>query len=119
MLVPVMKKPLNKSTTILIKGGVVLTVNPSENIFPEGYVLIENDTIKSIGTIETAPPDDAVQEVIDARDGLIMPGLINTHTHAAMACLRGLADDLPLETWLNDYIFPVEAHDYVVHLYTR
>ena len=110
MLVPVMKKPLNKSKTILIKGGVVLTINPSEDIFSEGYVLIEDDTIKSIGTITEAPPDGTVEKVIDARDGLIMPGLINTHTHAAMACLRGLADDLPLETWLNDYIFPVEAH---------
>jgi len=96
--------------TILIKGGVVLTINPSEDIFAEGYVLIEGDTIKGIGTITEAPPDESVEKVIDAPDGLIMPGLINTHTHAAMACLRGLADDLPLETWLNDYIFPVEAH---------
>ena len=96
--------------TILIKGGVVLTINPSEDIFSEGYVLIEGDTIKGIGTITEAPPDGNVETIIDARDGLIMPGLINTHTHAAMACLRGLADDLPLETWLNDYIFPVEAH---------
>lgn len=109
-----MKKLLNKSKAILIKGGVVLTINPSEDIFPEGYVLIEGDTIKSIGTITEAPPDGTVEKIIDARDGLIMPGLINTHTHAAMACLRGLADDLPLETWLNDYIFPVEAQ-YVNH----
>jgi 5-methylthioadenosine/S-adenosylhomocysteine deaminase len=105
-----MKKHLNKSKTILIKGGVVLTISPSEDIFSEGYVFIEGDTIKSIGAITEAPPDETVEKVIDARDGLIMPGLINTHTHAAMACLRGLADDLPLETWLNDYIFPVEAH---------
>ena len=38
-----------------------------------------------------------------------MPGLINTHTHAAMTCFRGLADDLPLMSWLNDHIFPAEA----------
>ena len=103
-----MKAPWYK--TILIKGGVVLTINPSEDIFSDGYVLIEGDIIKGLGTITEAPPDETVEKVIDARDGLIMPGLINTHTHAAMACLRGLADDLPLETWLNDYIFPVEAH---------
>ena len=47
--------------------------------------------------------------VIDARGGIIMPGLVNTHTHAAMTCFRGLADDLPLMTWLNDHIFPAEA----------
>jgi hypothetical protein len=45
MLVPVMKKPLTKSNTILIKGGVVLTINPSEDIFPAGYVLIADNTI--------------------------------------------------------------------------
>ena len=100
---------MSKPKTILIKGGVVLTINSSEDIFSEGYVFIEGDTIKSIGAITETPPDETVDKVIDARDGLIMPGLINTHTHAAMACLRGLADDLPLETWLNDYIFPVEA----------
>ncbi|HPB75924.1 MAG TPA: amidohydrolase, partial [Chromatiaceae bacterium] len=49
--------------------------------------------------------------VIDGRDCLIMPGLINSHTHAAMTCFRGLADDLPLMDWLNDYIFPAEARN--------
>lgn len=48
-------------------------------------------------------------DVIDCSGCLIMPGLVNLHTHAAMAMLRGLADDVPLDTWLNDYIFPTEA----------
>jgi 5-methylthioadenosine/S-adenosylhomocysteine deaminase len=47
--------------------------------------------------------------VIDAQGGIIMPGLVNTHTHAAMTCFRGLADDLPLETWLQEHIFPAES----------
>jgi 5-methylthioadenosine/S-adenosylhomocysteine deaminase len=47
-------------------------------------------------------------ETIDARSGLIMPGLVNAHTHAAMSLFRGLADDLPLKTWLEDHIFPAE-----------
>jgi 5-methylthioadenosine/S-adenosylhomocysteine deaminase len=49
------------------------------------------------------------RETIDAAGGIIMPGLVNTHTHAAMTLFRGLADDLPLMDWLNDYIFPAEA----------
>ena len=48
------------------------------------------------------------EEVIDATGCLILPGLINTHTHAAMICFRGIADDLPLMTWLNDHMFPLE-----------
>jgi hypothetical protein len=56
--------------------------------------------------------------VIDARGKAVLPGLINTHTHLAMVLFRGLADDLELEDWLNNYIFPVESasvtHDFVV-----
>lgn len=99
----------DKSKYILIKGGVILTLNPAEEIIKEGYVLIEEDRIKSLGKIHDAPPDHIVGEIIDARACLIMPGLVNTHTHAAMACLRGLADDLPLNTWLNEYILPIES----------
>ena len=46
---------------------------------------------------------------IDAAGGIVMPGLINTHTHLPMTLFRGLADDLPLMTWLNEHIFPAEA----------
>ncbi len=49
------------------------------------------------------------RETIDASGCIVMPGLVNVHTHLAMTCFRGLADDLPLLTWLNDHIFPVEA----------
>lgn len=70
-------------------------------------VAIAGDTIVEVG------PDLAVKypqaENIAEPYGLIMPGLINTHTHAAMSCFRGLADDLPLMQWLQEYIFPVEA----------
>ena len=46
---------------------------------------------------------------MDARGGIVLPGLINAHTHAAMTLFRGLADDLPLKTWLEEFIFPAEA----------
>ena len=48
------------------------------------------------------------KKIIDARGFLVMPGLINTHTHGAMTLFRGLADDLPLKTWLEKFIFPAE-----------
>jgi 5-methylthioadenosine/S-adenosylhomocysteine deaminase len=98
-----------EATTLLIKGGAVMTMNPSEEIVDHGYVLIEHDRISSVGDVKEIPPDYKAEEIIDAGGCLIMPGLVNTHTHAAMSCLRGLADDLPLKTWLEDYIFPVES----------
>ncbi|MBN2468786.1 MAG: amidohydrolase [Deltaproteobacteria bacterium] len=94
---------------VLIKGGVILTLNPADEIIEEGYLLLQEDKIEKVGGRREAPPDHAVDRIIDASDSLIMPGLVNTHTHAAMACFRGLADDLSLKTWLDDYIFPVES----------
>jgi 5-methylthioadenosine/S-adenosylhomocysteine deaminase len=93
---------------ILITNGTVLTMDSHGTAFTPGAVVIERDRIKAVG-----PGDDVgdvkAGKVIDARGGLILPGLINTHTHAAMSLFRGLADDLPLMTWLNAHIFPAEA----------
>ena len=97
-----------KSADILVTNGTVLTLDAGDTEIINGAVAIDKDTITAVG-----PADKfgawSVSEVIDAHDGIIMPGLINSHTHAAMTCFRGLADDLPLMTWLNDHIFPAEA----------
>ena len=50
------------------------------------------------------------EKIIDAQDKILMPGLVNTHTHISMSLFRGLADDLALDSWLNDHIWPMEAH---------
>ncbi len=68
-------------------------------------VLIEGNKITRIAEHIDAP---AEATIIDASDKAIIPGLVNTHTHAAMTLLRGYGDDLPLMTWLQDYIWPVE-----------
>jgi 5-methylthioadenosine/S-adenosylhomocysteine deaminase len=91
---------------ILLKNGIVLTMDRSNTIIKKGCLGILGDTISYIGT-ETDHQLDA-KKIIDANGGLILPGLVNGHTHAAMSLFRGLADDLPLMDWLNNYIFPVE-----------
>ncbi|MGZ7048564.1 MAG: amidohydrolase family protein [Methanobacterium sp.] len=73
----------------------------------KGSVLIENDKI--IDMAENTGQMDA-DEIINGEKRVLMPGIVNTHTHLSMNLLRGLADDLPLDTWLNDYIWPVEAN---------
>jgi 5-methylthioadenosine/S-adenosylhomocysteine deaminase len=93
---------------ILITNGWVLTMDPAHQVFPRGAVVVRGDTIAAVGGGQELSNTPAAK-VIDARGGIIMPGLINTHTHAAMTCFRGLADDVPLMTWLNDHIFPAEA----------
>ena len=96
------------SSDILVLNGKLLTMDSRGTQFKNGAVAIEGKKIVTLG-----PADDFsswnASRIIDARGGIIMPGLVNTHTHAAMTCFRGLADDLPLMTWLNEYIFPAEA----------
>ena len=97
-----------KSADTLVTNGTVLTLDAGDTEIINGAVAIDKDTITAVG-----PADEfngwRISQIIDAHGGIIMPGLINSHTHAAMTCFRGLADDLPLMAWLNDHIFPAEA----------
>jgi 5-methylthioadenosine/S-adenosylhomocysteine deaminase len=98
-----------KSVDILIRNGSVLTMDPEDTLIEKGAVAVSADRIVEVGTEDALTASFQAAKTIDAQGGIIMPGLVNTHTHAAMTCFRGLADDLPLMTWLNDYIFPAEA----------
>lgn len=97
-----------READILITNGIVITMNPQNDQFQHGAIAVVGDTITAVGDSEQLS-DVKANRTIDAHGGIILPGLINTHTHAAMTCFRGLADDLPLMTWLNDYIFPAES----------
>lgn len=93
---------------IVIHNGTVITLNGDHDVLERGLVCIASGRLKRIEEAGNGPLPEA-HHVIDAGGGIIMPGLINTHTHAAMSLFRGLADDLPLTSWLNDYIFKAEA----------
>ena len=94
---------------ILILNGWVLTVDSRDTVIENGAVAISGDRIVEVGTEDALTASYRATKTIDARGGIIMPGLVNTHTHAAMSLFRGMADDLPLTSWLNDYIFKAEA----------
>ena len=95
--------------TLLIRNGTILTMNERMEIIRDGYVAVSGDTISEIDSAPCGRRLEA-ETVIDARGGIVMPGLVNTHTHAAMTIFRGLADDMPLMDWLNRYIFPIERN---------
>jgi len=97
-----------KPIDTLVTNGTVLTLDAGDTLIENGAVAVSGDSIADIGPA-AAFSRSAAAQVVDAGGGIIMPGLINTHTHAAMTCFRGLADDLELMTWLNDHIFPAEA----------
>lgn len=93
---------------LLLINGLLLPEPGTATSIDPGYVAIREGRVTDLGPMSALR---AVQgrEVIDARGGVVLPGLINGHCHAAMTLFRGLADDLPLMTWLNDHIFPAEA----------
>jgi 5-methylthioadenosine/S-adenosylhomocysteine deaminase len=94
------------SSTTLIRGGFVLTMDQAATVYSPGAVLVHGSDLAWVGPSDKAPEAD---QVLDYPWGVILPGLVNAHTHVAMTLFRGLADDLPLETWLHDHIFPAEA----------
>lgn len=106
------------SQNLIISGQTLLTMDDDRQVIENGAVLIEGDTIAAIGDREELTRLHPGARVLHREHGLVMPGLINTHTHAAMTCFRGLADDLPLMRWLEETIFPREARltDEIVYL---
>ena len=95
----------------LVKNAYILTMEQEGNgaLRPPflGEILIKNDKIQAVGE-HLSQQETADAEIIDGKGTLVMPGLINTHSHAAMSLLRGYGDDLPLNTWLFERVFPVE-----------
>lgn len=90
---------------VKIINATLLPLHSHLKIIPDGELILEGDTIKALG--KGPLKEEGIHECIDARGQLVMPGLINTHTHAAMVLLRGYSDDLPLMEWLHS-IWPLE-----------
>ncbi len=99
----------NATWDLLVLARTVLTMEPGAEPIERGAVAIADGKIVEIGPAPSLLEQAPTCEVLDATDCLVMPGLVNTHSHLAMTLLRGLADDLPLKTWLEDHIWPAEA----------
>ena len=94
---------------LLVLGGTVLTVDAHDTIVPDGAVAIRGGAIAAVGPRKRIERRFRARRTIDARGGLILPGFVNAHTHAPMTLLRGIRDDVDLMTWLEKFMFPLEA----------
>lgn len=92
-----------------IDHALVVTMDAGMTIVEDGSVVIDHGEIVEVGPSAILNDRYSAARSIDATGKLIMPGLVNTHTHAAMTLFRGLADDLPLDDWLTEHIWPAEA----------
>ena len=100
---------MNTTFDTIIYNATIVTVNATFDILSKGMIGIKNGKIEKIAGMSREIDLPAGMETIDAAGGIVMPGLVNTHTHMPMTLFRGLADDLPLDVWLNRYIFPAEG----------
>ena len=103
-----MTNPNKKNASIIISASWIFTSNSEGQLLSDYSIVIENDKI-----IDLVPQDKVFDEyeandTYQLTDHILIPGLINTHTHAAMSLFKGFADDLTLQDWLNDYIWPAE-----------
>ena len=96
-----------KEVDLLVSGAFILTLT-NQGIIEDGAIVTKGNIIFDIGKKDILEERYLPKRRLEYGHGLIMPGLINAHTHIAMTLFRGLADDLPLMEWLNEYIFPAE-----------
>jgi len=97
-----------KKVNTILRNAILLTMDQDLHMFEPGAVAIEGDQIIAVGEENKILAEFAAEEVIDCNCDIVMPGLINAHTHVPMTLLRGLADDLRLDVWLLGYMMPVE-----------
>ena len=102
-------QPARRRVSLIVTGGTVVTQNAAHRILAPGAIAIDGTDIIDVDTPATIAAKYRAADIIDARDQIVLPGLINTHSHAPMVMYRGLADDLALMDWLQKYIFPAEA----------
>jgi 5-methylthioadenosine/S-adenosylhomocysteine deaminase len=99
---------MNETCDLLLTHATVLTMDSQYHLYESGAVAIKGDRILAVGPEADLRSRFNTTEVYDCQSKVVMPGLINAHTHVPMTMLRGLADDLRLDVWLLGYMMPVE-----------
>src|SRR5437773_8942497 len=100
-----------RKTTVdlVIRGGTVVTMDGTRRVIEGGGIAVKGGRIVAVSKTADIDRNYAAREVVNANGKVIVPGLINGHTHVPMTLFRGIADDLDLQEWLTKYIFPAEA----------
>ncbi len=97
------------SIDLIIAGDYVVTMDGSGSVIEDGAVAVDDGVILAVGTAQEIEATYTARQTLDGDGRVVMPGLVNGHGHAAMTLLRGVADDLALMDWLENYIFPAEV----------
>ncbi|MBA4122563.1 MAG: amidohydrolase [Acidobacteria bacterium] len=98
-----------QAVDLIVRNGTVVTMNAPKTVIENGAIAVRKSEIVAVGTVAEITQKFSSSQTIDARGKVVIPGLINAHTHIPMTLFRGIADDLDLQEWLQKYIFPAEA----------
>lgn len=109
LLIPQTAAAQRKAVDLVIRGGSVVTMDGEKRLIENGAVAVLDGKIVAVGTDDQINRQFTARDTIFAGGKVIIPGLINTHTHVPMSLFRGIADDLDLQEWLTKFIFPAEA----------
>jgi 5-methylthioadenosine/S-adenosylhomocysteine deaminase len=99
---------MTKSADLLLINAIVLTMDEEMHVYEPGAVAVSRDSIVGVGPEAEVRKTCTAANEVDCGGKVLMPGLVNAHTHVPMTLMRGLADDLRLDVWLQGYIWPVE-----------
>ena len=102
-------QPARRPAALVVVAGTIVTANAARQILSPGAIAIDGDSILAVAAPDAIAVRYAAAQTLDLGSQIVLPGLINTHTHAPMVLYRGLADDRALMDWLQNYIFPAEA----------
>jgi 5-methylthioadenosine/S-adenosylhomocysteine deaminase len=94
---------------MIVTARYVVTMDASRRVIEDGAIAVRGDAIVAVGPRAEVEAKYVSTRNVSAPQGLVMPGLINGHTHTAMTLFRGIKDDVTLQDWLTNYIFPAEA----------
>lgn len=100
-----------QTADLMVSAGRVVTMDPQRRVIEDGAVVVRDGRIAAVGPRREMAAQWKPRKVIARPEAILIPGLINTHTHAPMSLLRGIADDLALQEWLEKFIFPAEARN--------
>lgn len=100
---------LSGQIDLIILGDTIITMDAMGTILENGAIAVDDGVILAVGPAAQITAEYSAMETLGSENRIVMPGLINGHSHAAMTLFRGIADDLTLMDWLNNYIFPSEV----------
>jgi 5-methylthioadenosine/S-adenosylhomocysteine deaminase len=107
-----------EAVDLLVSGATIVTMDGARHVYEDGALVLKSDEIVAVGPAAEIEAKYSAAQRLDGRGQLIIPGLINGHTHIPMVLMRGLIDDVTLDDWLRKYIFPAEAKN-VTEEYVR